>query len=271
MAIVLVAAGSTARAQDLDGQDELPVVQNNFELAESNFHQWVFGNGYRNVAPRDHLDSLLMVNVAEVDRACSLSQAQKRKLILAGHGDIKRFMDRVADARDVFERLRRDQTKMNEIFQEAQPLAATLAAGLFGDGSFFAKTLGSTLDPDQAQRYRGALREKSQFRYRAKVSLALANLDIAVGFTTEQYRRYVDVILEETTPPEKPAGQYETQVVLLKIARLPEAKIRPIFDDVRWKELSRQLQGARGMEQFLQANGYIEAKDQAKARKTGER
>ena len=271
VATSLVAAGAVARAQDLDEREERPAVQNAFELDESNFHVWIFGNGRRNASAREHLDSLLMLSVAEVERSCPLSEAQKRKLLLAGHGDIKRFLDRVAEARKVFDRLRRDQNNINEIFRETQPLAAALAAGLFGEGSFFAKTLGTTLNPEQAARYRGALREKVQFRYRAKIALALADLDAVVGFTTEQYRRLVDVILEETTPPAKPAGQYETSVVLLKIARLPEAKVRPIFDDVRWKTLSRQLQQARGMEQFLQANGYLDATEPARAAQPGDR
>ena len=271
IAMFFVTPGGIARAQDLDEQEEPAIVQDQFELDESIFQQWVFGNGPRLASIPQHLDSLLMLSIVEVERSCSLSDAQKRKLLLAGHGDIKRFVDRVAEARKVFDRLRRDQGKINEIRQETQPLAAILGVGLFGDGSFFAKTLGTTLDPEQAARYRGVLREKGQFRYRAKVSLALANLDTVMGFTTEQYRRFVDVILEETTPPKNFAAPYETNVVLLKIARLPEAKIRPIFDEIRWKTLSQQLQQARGMEQFLRTNGLLEEAEPVKSTKPGER
>ncbi len=254
----MLATSSTTLAQDLDEKEEVPVVQNVFELHESNFDQWVFGQAGRANSAKEQLDSLLMLSVGEVERACNLSEAQKKKLLLAGHGDIKHFMDRVAEARRVFDLLRRDQNNINEIYQETVPLSATLKAGLFGTDSFFHKTIGATLDPDQAARYRKSILEKNQFRYRAKVRLAINNLDNAIGFSGEERQRLTDLVLEQTKPPEKPAGQYETQVVLLKIARIPEAKIRPIFDEARWKLLKVQFQQARAFEQFLQGQGFLD-------------
>jgi hypothetical protein len=252
-----------ADAQDIEIFDEQqPAVAQNVvvnEIHESNFDIWVFGNTRNNLSARDRLESLLRLNVDEVERACGLSEAQRKKLLLAGHGDLKHFLDRVEEARAVFHQLKRDQSRINEVFQMTQPLAATLRTGLFGDDSFFAKTLRSTLDPEQASRYREVLRERSQFRYQAKVNLAVANLDAAVGFTADQRRRLVELTLKETTPFEKPAGQYEGQVVLLKMSRIPEARIRAIFDDTRWRLLSRQLQQAKGMEPFLRSNGYLGA------------
>jgi hypothetical protein len=274
LAIVLAMAGPTARAQDMGDiiEEEPPVAQNVVinELHESNFDMWVFGNARNNLSARDRLESLLMLNVDEIERACSLSTAQKQKLLLAGHGDLKHFMDRVAEARRVFNQLRRDQSRINEIFQMTQPLAATLRSGLFGDDSFFAKTLRRTLDAEQAERYREALREKSRFRYLAKVNLAVTNLDAIVGFTADQRRRLIELTINETTPFEKPAGQYESQVVLLKMSRIPEDKIRPILDETRWRLLTRQLQQSRGMEPFLKANGFLGEADPARRSNPGE-
>jgi hypothetical protein len=260
-ALLLLSAAPTSDAQDIEIVDEqAPVAGQNVamnEIHESNFDIWVFGNNRNNLSARDRLESLLMLNVDEVERACGLSAAQKRKLLLAGRGDMKHFLDRVAEARSVFHQIRRDQARMNEVFQMTRPLAATLQAGLFGDDSFFAKTLRTTLDPEQVSRYREAVHEKAQFRYRAKVGLAVATLDANVGFTAEQRRRLIELTLKETTPFEKPAGQYESQVVLIKMSRIPEDKLRPIFDDTRWRLLSRQLQQSRGMEPFLKSNGYL--------------
>ncbi len=44
-----------------------------------------------------------MLAVADIDRACLLSTAQRDKLRLAGGGDVKRFMDQVAEVRRVYE------------------------------------------------------------------------------------------------------------------------------------------------------------------------
>ena len=66
-------------------------------------------------------------------------------------------------------------------------------AGLFGDDSFFAKTLRTTLDQEQASRYREMLREKAQFHYRAKVNLAVTNLaDDGHPFPHQQVGRLGD-------------------------------------------------------------------------------
>jgi hypothetical protein len=254
---VLISTGS-ALAQDLDEQEEKPAAQNVFELHESNFDQWVFGQAGRANSAQDQLDSLLMLSIGEVERACNLSVAQKKKLLLAGHGDIKHFMDRVAEARRVFELLRRDQNNINEIFQETQPLATTLRTGLFGTESFFSKTIATTLEPEQASRYRRSILEKNQFRYRAKVRLAINNLDNAIGFSGEERQRLTDLVLAETRPSEKSAGQYEATVVLLKIAKIPEAKLRLIFDEARCRLLNAQFQQAKGMEMFLRGQGFLD-------------
>ena len=257
----LVLAGTIAQAQDLDEVEVQPAVPTGFELHESIFEQWIYGNNAaRGLSGREHLDSLLMLNLNQVEQSCKLSEAQKKKLLLAGRGDIKHFLDRVAEARKVFDRFRLDQNKVGEIVQETQPLAATLNAGLFGQGSFFAKTVGATLTPEQANHFKESIRERNRFRYRAKVRLAVTNLDNALGLTADQRQRLIDLVLQETTPPEKPVpnGQYESYVVLYKISQVPEAKVRSILDNAQWQALNQQLQQARGMEQFLRSNGYLD-------------
>src|SRR6516225_3632447 len=58
------------------------------------FDQWVFQQD-RNVAgARRRLESQLTLRIDEVDRASQLTDAQKKKLQLAGKGDMKRFFAR---------------------------------------------------------------------------------------------------------------------------------------------------------------------------------
>ena len=233
------------------------VVQETFEINQATFDQWIYGNRLRNGTALDYLESVLAVKFAEVDRACTLAEPQKQRLMLAGHGDIKRFHDRVAEVHADFERYKRDQARMNELFQQTIPLATALNAGLFGDGSIFAKAIGTTLTPEQAEQYRVALRSKARYRHKARVLLALANLDAAVGFSSDQQERFAAAILAATTPIEKPAGPYETNIILLKIAQVPESQVRSIFNDDQWKLLQDQFVQARAMEPFLKANGHI--------------
>ncbi len=257
LAFVFVQGGGVARAQVGD-ELERGAAQPNFDIQESVFHQWIFGAGTKIDSAEEHLDAQLMLTIADIDRACSLSTAQRDKLVLAGHGDRKRFMDRVAEVRRVYEQLRHEPGGANEVFQATRPVAAEFEFGLYGEGSFFAKTVKTTLTPEQASRYREAQEEKLKFRYRAKVTLILASLDARVGFTSDQHQRFTTLILEKTTLPHKPAGDYEPNVVLLQIAKLPEAKVRPIFDDSQWKKMDLIFQKARGTETFLRANGHLD-------------
>jgi hypothetical protein len=282
MAFALVQAGGEAQAQLTKALREAAAreaaIETGFDIDESVFHQWIFGAGNKIVSTPDHLESMLTMAIAGVDRTCSLSGEQRQKLELAGHGDRKRFMDRVAEAKRAFERLRHDPDGPGEIIKYTQPLANAYAAGLYGEGSLFAKTLATTLTPEQQSRRREALLDQARFRYKAKVSLALATLDDHLGFTSDQTRRFLALILEETTPPAKKARAFdeslvdlraaglpaakvlliEESMIYLKIAGLPEAKVRAIVDEGQWKALSRIFQKARSMEEFLRSNGYLD-------------
>jgi hypothetical protein len=261
---------STASAQDIDIFEEAVEVENVFELHEMNFDRWIFGNVGNSGTARDRLESLLMLSVGEVDRSCRLTEVQKKRLILAGRGDIKHFLDRLADARKVFDELRHDQNNINVIHLETIPLANSLRTGLFGNDSIFAKSIFSTLETDQAESYHKFLDERNLFRHQAKIRLAVMTIDQAIGMTGEQRQKLIELALRETKPASMPIPQYESQVVMLKISRIPEARFREFLDEPRWKALSRQFQQARGMEAFLKQNGYIddpESKAGAKATK----
>src|SRR5262245_38079822 len=103
--LVIVGGGSCARAQDDGGAEEeapnpAPAVRMHaFVMNDAQFDQWVFGNmGLANAAAaRNRLDSLLTLNVDDLERTCGLTLIQKKKLLLAGRGDIKRFFDRIEE------------------------------------------------------------------------------------------------------------------------------------------------------------------------------
>jgi hypothetical protein len=258
LAFLVLATGSKALAQDFEVEEENVVVENAFELHESNFDRWIFGNTGKAASAREQLESLLMLRIGEVERSCSLNESQKKMLLLAGRGDIKHFLNRLAEARRVFDQLRHDQKNINTIYQETVPLAATLRIGLFGNDSIFAKTIMSTLEVEQAERYQNFLQQRNLFRHQAKVRIAIANMDQTIGFTTDQRRRLLDLVLQETKPSLTVSPQYESQVVLLKISKIPEGKIRQILDDSRWKVMNQQLRQSRGLEVFLKQNGFLD-------------
>src|SRR5262249_17819810 len=116
-------------------------------IPDQQFDLWVFQfqQDRTAAAARQRLDSLLTLQVEDIDRACKLADLQKKKLQLSGRGDIKRFFDRYEAVKQRFNLLKHDQQKMNEIFQETRPLSMTLQAGLFHNGSLLYRSLHNTL------------------------------------------------------------------------------------------------------------------------------
>jgi hypothetical protein len=263
--LALAIAGNCrfARAQDDDEpvENENAQAVNNLRTVMINqgpnleqMDQWVFGRYGGSGGARNKLDSSLLVRIQDLERACGITEAQKQKLRLAGRGDIKRFFDKVEALKRKFQQ---GQNEPNtNIWQEIQPLQVELNTGLFGDDSLYAKTIRRTLSADQAARFDSVSRERKSFRFRATVEWFVAHLDKGLGLTDLQRQRFVELLVNEAEPPKK-FGLGDYWYLLLQTARLPESKLKPIFDAPQWRLLSRQFVQARGMEQWLKSNGVI--------------
>ena len=68
----------------------------------------------------------------------------------------------------------------------------------------------------------------------------------------------MELILSETKRPTR-FGQYDYYLVLYQAGKIPEAKLKPLFEDKQWALLKRQLNQRRGMEQFLRSQGLLPA------------
>jgi len=252
--------GRSARAQDdvvVEENEEAPVNMVFNMAGAEQVDQMLYGRfgvGGAGVA-RNKLDSALALRIDDVDRICGVTEAQKKKLQLAGRGDIKRFFDRVEETKRRFESAKNNQ--FNNIWQEIQPLQTELNSGLFGDDSFFAKTVKRTLNEEQAAKFESVLRHRSLVRYQATVAWCVVQLDRSVGLSEEQRRRLVELLVKETRPPKR-FGQNDYWFMMLQASKLPESTLKPIFDDVQWRILQRQLQQGRGMEQWLKMSGVID-------------
>lgn len=244
----------------LHAEDEdLPApaaVENNFEIHESNFDQWVFGSGRTTAQGKQRIETLLTLNIEDVDRTCHLTEIQKKKLMLAGRGDIKRYFDEVEAVRREFMVVRRDQEKFNQIWQKIQPLQTKLQSGIYTDDSFFLKTVHTTLTSEQATVYEAAQLERRKSRYFARIDHFVAMLENSLPLKDEQRQRLIKLLQEETRVPRK-VGTYDFYVVQYQLANIPEAKLKPIFDKQQWQAIQQQIAQGRGMEQFLRTNKIL--------------
>jgi hypothetical protein len=267
-ALLLGATDGFAAPDDEEPAPDAAAVNQNFNMNESNFDQWVFQGAGNASAGRQRIRSRLKLQLDELHRVCGLTDAQKQKLALAAEGDTKRFFDQVEEVRQKFLKVRNDQNAFNGIWQEIQPLQMKQAAGLFGDKSFYAKTLRKTLNAEQVEKYQAVLDERRRFRYRASIEVAMATLESSVALRNEQREALVHILIDKTQPPIAfGPSQYDYYLVMYRLTSLKDVK--PLFDERQWKLMQQQFNQYRGWKQMLIQNGVIGA-DDGKAAKSAD-
>jgi hypothetical protein len=217
--------------------------------------RWLFG-GQRGAVnnARKKLDWALGMRIDEIERSCELTEAQKRKLQLAGTADIKRFFDRVDEIKRQLKDINNVQN--NVIQRVLQPVAGELQSGLFGDHSFFAKTIKRTLSAEQSAQLEIVIHQQKLSRYRTTVGWYVVHLNKSLGLSDDQRQRLVELLVNETRPPKK-YGQGMNWYVLLQTSTIPESKFKPILDDIQWKIFRRQFIQAKTMGPWLELNGIV--------------
>src|SRR5262249_29643505 len=88
----------------------------------------------------------------------------------------------------------------------------------------------------------------------ANVELTVAMLEQGMPLRDTQRRELTALLLKETKPARK-AGIYEYYVTMLQLGRLPEAKLKPLFEPAQWKAVGKLVDQFRGVEPFLRQNG----------------
>jgi hypothetical protein len=253
LAIALPASAQFANAIVIDG-GQVGV----FQLTADQFDGWVFNGQVNGKQWEPQLKSQLNTRIDYVDQICKLTEAQKQKLSLAGRHDIKRFADQYESLKQKLVNTTYGQDQVNLAYQQVQPLQQTWNAGIFGENSLLYKVLPKVLGAEQNEKYRQEELKRRKFRYMAKVKLSLAALENSLPFTAKQRQQLEELILAETPPPRR-WGQYDHQVVLLQASKLPNAKLKQIFnDDAQLQRLKDMLAQAQGMEPMLRQQGWIE-------------
>jgi hypothetical protein len=216
---------------------------------------------YGNVSgARQQLDSLLAMEIVDIDRASRLTDAQKEKLRLAGLGDLKRFFDRYEEVKRKCEGIEHDQQNLQEIQQDVNRLQITLQAGLFHEDSLLIKSLRNTLTGEQFAWYDAMARERRASRHRANIQQAVALLQRGVRLRDAQQRELITLITKETKPSRRPSP-YDSSVLLLQLGRLPEEKLKPLFDETQWEIVNQHLAQFQQMEPMLKETGQWPIED----------
>ncbi len=240
--------------EDEAAAEEAVAVAGAWEIDVANFDQWIFNSSGNTISPLGQLEVSLDLQMDFLERTCTLTDEQRKKLRLAATGDVERFLHQLERTRAHFMLVRRDQQRFNEIWQEIQPLQQQVQSGLFGRGSLFNKVLEATLSESQYAEYQRVDLERRRYRFQARIMLALEQLDMTMPMTDEQRTALTERLLK-FEPPRYISMEYDHYVTLAMLARIPEKQLKEILDPTQMAVLRQHLRQGRALEQFLKQNG----------------
>ena len=206
------------------------------------------------VAARARQQSILTFQIDEFDRASQLSTAQKKKLELAGRGDIKRLFERYESLKVKFEVLDYRYTK--EVVDEINAIGSALQAGLFHERSLLHKSLPNTLTAAQFERYDSMIREDQRSRHRAAIKRLIAQLSSSSPFSDANRVGLTNVLTNEIKTPQLD-GPFDSYYFGFQLSRIAEEKLKPLLDDLQWQYLTRIRREGRTYEPILRQAGYF--------------
>jgi hypothetical protein len=221
---------------------------------DEQFENWVFQNQGSAATARAGLNGQVQLVIEEIDRACTLTDAQRAKLRLAGRGDVKRLFDRFERARDKFRALGNAQDRLQEVMPDVTAVQRAVTAGPLSPDLLVIKSLRTTLTPEQFARYDAVARERREARHRANVQRVVSIFEQSVPMPEARRRELLALLARETRPIRQP-HQYEFYILLAQVARIPEEKLKPFFSAPQWKVVRQQLDRGRQIEQALKQQG----------------
>jgi hypothetical protein len=266
--MLLLAIPGQAQPED-DEKDDAPKPAPIAVVSDDNFDAWIFQNNTNGSGTvRQRLDRLLVLKVESIDRACKLTRAQRKKLLLAGKGDIKSFFVLYDKAKQHFDELKFDQQRLFQvIWKEIQPIQFLWQSGLFDERSILIKSLSNTLTSEQFATYDASARERREYQHRAMIELGVAMLEQNTPLLEAQ-RRDLIALLAKNTRPLRRGDIYAYYVIMYQMTQLPEEKLKTILDPVQWKTISTQLKQFQPLRQQLKQSGYWPEDDEEDADST---
>ena len=207
---------------------------------------------------RERLERRLAWEIKRLDRIYGLSAEQKKKLEIAGRGDIKRLFERIRAKDESLRRAREDFMRSRDLailaaaMRHAPGLTTDIPEKLFIEGSIFSKTLKKTFSPEQREKHE---KDQRDF-YRSRVEWAVVSGLGVLQLNDDQRRRFVTLIVQNNRPLRR-YGKNDFPAVMIQASRLPENTLRPIFDDRQWRRLLAGFEEVKRFEDAVVAGGYL--------------
>ena len=268
---VIGGLGSAAHAQELLVLEvgDLQVKQREFtaEQFDALVDQTVRRINDQDHPERGRLNEQLTLKLDWIEAACKTSEDQRKKLQIAGRGDIKRFFDEMRELKRRYRQVKGDAGESARMQQRLAALQASYGAEIFGDSSLLAKTVSKTLSQEQTVAIKKAEEEARAFAHRAAVEQAVQFCDVAIGLKGEQRGKLTELFVSRSRQIKRyeKSGLPLPYSMVVETARSSRDKLKAIFDERQWRMMTsiiKQMQSgdAVGFGR-IPANGVLELRD----------
>lgn len=231
-----------------------------FQMGIEQFDSWIFEQHGNENGAREALESKIDLEIRRIEQSLVLSEDQKNRVRLGGRGDIKRFFNRVAHARNEFRELELDQNNINEAYQLAMPLQQELAVGLFEDGSLFAKVLRTTLAAEQRQLLQERESSRRKQTIEAYAKSYVTQLEMQLPMTAAQ-RDQLLALANEKIGKVTPDSLHLIHLMQYHMSQLPEEELEEIFDAGQLNVFRKVKARHAAMAPFLRQQGLLDDLD----------
>jgi len=149
-------AAEEAGAEEELPERRLPELRPRVIVRSGAIEELVYGFGSNAADARNRFEIRLRYALQELDRICELTDAQKKKLELAGRGDIKRRLDRVEELREECDHIgdpHQFHAWAEKVKSEGKAFWRLFDGGPLDSRSHMAKCMKSTLTAEQLAKY----------------------------------------------------------------------------------------------------------------------
>jgi hypothetical protein len=209
--------------------------------------------------PLSVLEAQVDLEMNRISQSIDLRDDQIEQLRLAGRGDIKRFYDRVEQARRRFQAsnawsIPGEPIEPHEI---AMPLQDSLRKGLFGQGSLFQKVVANSLDEQQSTALQRQLSRFNELQAEGAVRLFVVKIGHYVPMTSVQRTKLTELLLENATWV-RSDPHYSFLIVIYRFGKVPREKYEAFFNETQMKAVDFLIQAGKQIGEYLEQEGVID-------------
>ena len=211
----------------------------------------------------------LMLEVETLESCVGLTPRQRAKCETAAKLDMERVMDEIETVRRRYTGRTIDlqnqagQAELQRFRQDAQGVQMKLQ-DLAGETSLLRRVIAGVLDDEQRAAWQRESDLRAEYQGRCVVDSGMAQLDVALGLTTQQHEAIRGLLLEKPLRinPRKLWSYWHISSLIFcdGLARLDQARLKGLVNERQWKTLGQfidQIDQNPGMVQHLKEQQVI--------------